>query len=696
MRPLPTASLGSIPDELLMDILYLVPTEDLARGVQAVSRRFHRLSSEPRLWLQRCRSDFAHWTAEHRALLAGARRGGRGPWHHMWVERRRADALSARHFDRVLASKTRRLFHLECICRRGLDAKDFLLAQYHMVDGEDVLARRYFAQKALSSIHRSLALEVWFNVQAHLDGYDHLEQALGAFDMFVLNDGEEDLDEIDHTLDRLAAQFQADYPDFATMTTRQKSLELVHWVRSRGLVGLDNPERTFRNVRNCLIGQALADPEHPSLPIISSTIYAGIARRLGLRAHCCAVPGHVYNTVLAPPGETVDGRPFPLVTRRSAPSRLAVQDDPPTLQLSSLSMLPHAHTHSLTDNGERMFMDPFSHEGEVRLDTLRARVMPLVWGGLAESPDRFLMPAPTSAIVLRVALNLETSHAQAQAMNPNDGHGLEAVEGFSDELADLRQLRHGDADTNMEALRYATAWAAVLMRPPGSADWQHWLDRLLARLTQPFSEDMWLAERFLVPLYEKHEAEQAGLGWGGGRWDPDFRRPQRSSTAEWKDPRVLAKLVHNLDRRLPVVSRRYTQEICERVKYRVGQVFRHRRFGFVGIINGWTLSSPQEMRWTMGVQMQMPRQADQPADQPAEDDDGSSSPTAKPRGRMAFYSCLRPGVERQIVDDNNVELITDAAEVPEELFFLAGQNFKRFDAETCTFVSNIGEFFPDD
>jgi len=48
------------------------------------------------------------------------------------------------------------------------------------------------------------------------------------------------------------------------------------------------------------------------------------------------------------------------------------------------------------------------------------------------------------------------------------------------------------------------------------------------------------------------------------------------------------------------------------------------------------------------------------------------------------------------VVQSNVEIITDPSLIPEVLFFVAGKFFKRFDAETCTFVSNIREFFPDD
>lgn len=41
-------------------------------------------------------------------------------------------------------------------------------------------------------------------------------------------------------------------------------------------------------------------------------------------------------------------------------------------------------------------------------------------------------------------------------------------------------------------------------------------------------------------------------------------------------------------------------------------------------------------------------------------------------------------------------IITDPSLIPDSLFYLAGKFFRRFDPETCTFVSNIRDCYPDD
>ena len=52
----------------------------------------------------------------------------------------------------------------------------------------------------------------------------------------------------------------------------------------------------------------------------------------------------------------------------------------------------------------------------------------------------------------------------------------------------------------------------------------------------------------------------------------------------------------------------------------------------------------------------------------------------------------RAGVDRHVVAQDNIQVVTDPGLIPETLFSIAGKFFKRFDPETCTFVSNIKEY----
>lgn len=62
----------------------------------------------------------------------------------------------------------------------------------------------------------------------------------------------------------------------------------------------------------------------------------------------------------------------------------------------------------------------------------------------------------------------------------------------------------------------------------------------------------------------------------------------------------------------------------------------------------------------------------------------------------AWISRRTTGPERHVVAEDNIVVITDPSEISDATFPLAGKFFKRFDAETCSFVSNITEQYPDD
>jgi F-box protein 21 len=48
------------------------------------------------------------------------------------------------------------------------------------------------------------------------------------------------------------------------------------------------------------------------------------------------------------------------------------------------------------------------------------------------------------------------------------------------------------------------------------------------------------------------------------------------------------------------------------------------------------------------------------------------------------------------VAQDNVVIVTDPSLISDDLMFVAGKFFLRFDPETCTFVSNLKEYYPDD
>jgi F-box protein 21 len=286
---------------------------------------------------------------------------------------------------------------------------------------------------------------------------------------------------------------------------------------------MDHPEINYRNLRNCFIGHALSDESHPSLPIISSAIFTCIAERLGLTAFCLAFPSHVHAAVYAPPGEDLDGN----------------------------------ETEALDGEQKRMCLDPYGSDHEVTLRDLRLRLVEFGW---TQGAEAFLRPSPVPIIVQRTAQNIKATYDTVENLTGND---LLASE--------MRRLRGGHPGLDMGASVYASMWAELLMKQTSSFHWDSNLSLFLRSFALSWSEDLWVIKRYLVPLYDRFIATQSN------------RRPRSG----WQNVHDIVAMVENIDNRAPEVSRRYTQDINTRVRYKIGQVFRHRRYGYIGVINGW-------------------------------------------------------------------------------------------------------------
>ncbi|KAK5653532.1 hypothetical protein OQA88_8791 [Cercophora sp. LCS_1] len=620
------ASLVNFPDEIIRHILEFVSPEDNLRSIQLVSRQLHHVANDALLWKYYCSHSFLYWDPKHQFHRKLLQRASSVKWKDLWLTRERHNGRIADWFEGILQTKVGQLTRLRSICLLGYDSKDYLLDQYQCADdADDVLARRYYAMSALDSIHRGIAVDVWSKYQGSPLTGRGLEEALGAFDMFVLHDAPHDLNYITRELDGLTTQFRTEHPALEQWSTRQKALHLVRWLRLNNLTGMDEPETNYRNLRNCLIGHALSDPSHPSLPIISSAIFCCVADRLGMLSACCAFPSHVHASVFAPAGFTLDGVELP------DPS------DPP----------------------ESMYLDPYGSSEEVTLADLRERLVEFGWNLGAEA---FLKATPVTIIVQRTAQNIKGAYSTIRSLERSYTRETE-----------MKRLRRGHPDLNLEAASYSAMWAELMVKQTSSAHWDANLDAFLNRFALSWSEDAWIVEKYLVPLYDRFTASQ----------------PQRQRRG-WENVRAILNMLSNLDNRQPTVSRRYTQEIQERVKYKIGQVFRHKRYQYVGVINGWATNGTTALPMPHYLATEEAQQ-----DGAGTEEEGVTDNARQGPGKT-YYTCLKHAVDRLRVDQDNMEIIKDPSLIPASLFHLAGKFFKTFDAGTCTFVSNIREYYPDD
>ncbi|KAK3376009.1 hypothetical protein B0T24DRAFT_617763 [Lasiosphaeria ovina] len=622
-------SLDIFPDEIIRHVLLFVSPEDTLQSIQLLSRRFYHIGNEALLWKSHCQNSFNYWHPDHRLSTKLAARASSVKWKELWITRKRKNTKVALLLDDILATKVGQLSKLKQICLLGYDAKDYLLEQCHTDDSaDDVLARRYYADSVLDSIHRGIAVEVWAEYQGAPLSARGLDRALGAFDMFVLHDQPQDLEYISESFDRLAREFRQEHPGCEEMCTRQRALSLVQWLRANNLTSMDSPERNYRNLRNCFIGQALSDEAHPSLPIISSAIFCCVAERLGMTSSCCAFPSHVHAAVFAPPGMNLDG----------------AEEENPNKEL------------------ETMYLDPYSSDYEVTPSDLRLRLVEFGW---TLGTDAFLKPSPVSIIVQRTAQNIKATYTEVQTLADREDDIVRDIE--------MKRLRTGHPDLNLETAAYAAVWAELMMKQTTALHWDNNLESFLNRFALSWSEDAWIVEKYLAPLYDRFVRSQ----------------PNPRPRVGWENVREILGMLKNLDNRPPTVSRRYTEEIHSRVLYKIGQVFRHKRYQYVGVINGWAANGTASLPTPHHLVDEDPEEEGEASD--------VDDPTQRVRRRSkTYYTCLRPTIDRLRVDQDNIEIITDPSLIPNALFYLAGKFFKKFDSSTCTFISNIKEYYPDD
>ena len=109
-----------------------------------------------------------------------------------------------------------------------------------------------------------------------------------------------------------------------------------------------------------------------------------------------------------------------------------------------------------------------------------------------------------------------------------------------------------------------------------------------------------------------------------------------------------------------------------RVRYKVGQLFRHKRFHYYAVIYGWDPQCSAEELWI--TQMRV--------------DD-------LPRGRhQSFYHSLVSDGSKRYVAEENIAIVKD--QPPDALMAIAGEFFKRWNDRNKGFVSNVLDEYPDD
>jgi F-box protein 21 len=203
--------------------------------------------------------------------------------------------------------------------------------------------------------------------------------------------------------------------------------------------------------------------------------------------------------------------------------------------------------HALPNNsrGEPMYMDPFRSANETPVSELRSQLVFLGASGLEQTT--FLGESLTPEIVLRCGKNILNSIEQMSHTRIFSSTTLDVV-----------------------GAKYAGLWSLMLFtgpaRPVGVRQYLPWLMELF--LTD-FPSDIHLIERYLLPLFRGfQEYEHLVENLHVMRAVDEIPKQVRHRTSEHKN-----------------------------VTYRIGQVFRHRRYNYRAIITGWDAECGAGEQW---------------------------------------------------------------------------------------------------
>ncbi|KAJ5966020.1 hypothetical protein N7481_012734 [Penicillium waksmanii] len=577
-------SLNHLPEEILHSILCHSQPRS-ATALQQTSRRFGDVTKRPLLWRHYCRTYYKFWDRRHDIHRKFILPASSVDWKALFMLRYHIDGSVTQLLNSILASQAGRIEKFRAVIEFAYDAKDTLLRNSEVQDGEDHLARRYYARALLTCLHRSIAVPEWDKLRR--GETISLNRALGAFDLFIPESGYGDFDELEHAMAQVVHQFATSHPDFDDQSPRAKALELASWLRANNLTGIESG-REYHSLEHNFLGMALNSPGHNSLPLISAVIYCHVAQALGIESHPCGFPFHVHVIVTPQTGFDMDGNKV-----------------------------------TGTEPGSPMYLDPFRGARETPVSDLRQQ---LIFLGASETEQsEFLGESFPSEVVMRCSKNIVNSIHSA-----------------------TRQFDFHATPVDIVSAKYAASWSSMLLSADSRPmDLRHQLSLLMELFATDFPSDIFLVEQYIVPLFNgllEHEHILESL-----------------------------HVMRAVDE-IPKQIHRRTGE-NRAVRYKVGQVFQHRRYHYRAIITGWDSECGAGEQWMrrMGIdRLQAGR-------------------------HQSFYHVLVEDRSVRYVAEENISLILpDIEELPSSLTSIAGKHFKRWDRVAQAFISNVRDEYPDD
>ncbi len=187
---------------------------------------------------------------------------------------------------------------------------------------------------------------------------------------------------------------------------------------------------------------------------------------------------------------------------------------------------------------ESIYMDPFRSVQEIPVSSLESQLS--MMGTVPSARVLFLGDASTREIVLRCGRNIRSSLQSAN----------EAI---------VTNVGYDTSVPDATGAFYASLWSSTMLR-------RQQLREMFDLFTTHYPTDVSLIEQYILPLFQNLPELYSAM------------RAVRATDA------------------MPKRVRRRTKE-TEDVRYKVGQVFRHKRYNYQAVITGWDTKCDAEQTW---------------------------------------------------------------------------------------------------
>ncbi|RMZ84323.1 hypothetical protein DV738_g693, partial [Chaetothyriales sp. CBS 135597] len=642
-----------LPDEILLLTLTYVPPSTVI-SLSRVSRRFYMLTASPELWKHFCLTTFAHWDKRH-GFESKVRVKAFDGWRALFTARYRSSTTTSRALRAILSAESHRFDHIHNILAVGYDAKDVLLDAYEQSEGQDLhLAQRYWSHIALGCLNRQIAVEEWHRLDSLLEEEPNsTERSFAALDMFILGERRSgDINDIFARLDFYADSVRAECPDIDMATPREKAIAISQHLLDKDWVGISDG-RHYHSLDHMFLGVALFSANHNSVPLVSTIIFCYVCRKFGLNAQPISYPFRVHALIRATPGLDLDGKPLPV-------------------DFDHNSREPSPLTH--------LYMDPFATSEPVSITRLRHQLAFIVPESSQDQVNLYLAPSTRRELTIRAAHNIlaSPSHYQDDPLFPVSLQSAAYAAWFSLTLLPFNlspaHLRQNLANVTQHFFEY----------------FEHDID-LFERHVVPLTEQLADGEAFRSPIYQLRAIDRTVPV-------PKRRSPPPSSTllqrklsdTNHQDDELGTKILpttattdayslghgHSYDEtRKSKDDDSSSNNTTEgdsswrdnsSVKYRIGQVFRHRRRAYLAVIYGWDPYCNMQETWIrMNGVDRLPLGRSQP-----------------------FYHVL--------VEDESLRYDEMREPMWQNFPIQIGKWFKRWNPQRGVFVSNVTTEYPDD